>query len=62
MVVRETNAEVVSRREPARVHLSGDARMVLVDIKSFLSGRGTLKISLQTENHLNGWLSVAIHL
>lgn len=32
--------------------------MVLVDTKSFLFGHGTLKISLQTENHLNGWLSV----
>lgn len=36
--------------------------MVLVDTKSFLFGHGTLKISLQTENHLNGWLSVVIHL
>lgn len=35
--------------------------MVLVDTKSFLFGHGTLKISLQTENHLNGWLSVVIH-
>ena len=32
--------------------------MVLVGTKSFLFGHGTLKISLQTENHLNGWLSV----
>ena len=32
--------------------------MVLVDTKSFLFGHGTLKMSLQTENHLNGWLSV----
>ena len=36
--------------------------MVLVDTKSFLFGHGTLKISLQAENHLNGWLSVVIHL
>ena len=32
--------------------------MVLVDTKSFLFGHGTLKISLQTDIHLNGWLSV----
>ena len=56
------NTEVISRGEPVRVHPSGDARMVLVDTKSFLFGHGTLKISLQTENHLNGWLSVVIHL
>lgn len=57
-----TKAEVISRREPVGVYLSGDVKMVLVDTKSFLFGCGTLKISLQTENHLNGWLSVEIHL
>ena len=44
------------------VHPSGDTKIVLVDIKSFLFGCGTLRISLQTENHLNGWLSVERHL
>ena len=56
------NAEVISRGEPVRVHPNGDARIVLVGTKSFLFGHGTLKISLQTENHLNGRLNVVIHL
>ncbi len=33
--------------------------MVLVDTKSFLFGHGTLKMSLQTENHLKGYCEEA---
>ena len=56
------NTEVVSKRELVGVHLNGDARMMLVDIKNFLFGHGTLKISLQTEKFLNGSLNIVIHL
>lgn len=50
------------KRELVGVHLNGDVRMMLVDIKNFLFGRGTLEISLQTEKFLNGSLNVVIHL
>lgn len=36
--------------------------MMLVDIKNFLFGRGTLEISLQIEKFLNGSLNIVIHL